>query len=88
MLYVPLNLEKDFSMDTLVVSGAYVGAVAQKEMVAIKQQARANIFENNDPPSFQLQMANDRLEKPLATNTPNFDNGYNTFAEYFVEMKH
>ena len=73
--------------DALVDSGAYVSAIAQKELDRIKQQSPSNILKIDDPPNFQIQVANGQLEKPTATATLNFDIGDQIFAEHFVVMK-
>ena len=87
MLYVPLDFENGLTIDALVDSGAYVSAIAQTELDRIKQQAPSNILKIDDPPNFQIQVANGQLEKPTATATPKFDIGDHTFAEHFVVMK-
>ena len=48
-LYVPLHFENGSTLDAFVDSGAYVSAIAQKEMDIIKQQAPSNILETDDP---------------------------------------
>ena len=87
MLYVPLDFENGFIKDALVDSGAYVSAIAQKELDRIKQQAPSNILKSDEPPNFQIQVANGQLEKPTATATLKFDIGDHIFAEHFVVMK-
>ena len=87
MLYVALDFENGLTIDALVDSGAYVSAIAQKELDRIKQQATSNILKINDPPNFQIQVANGQLEKPTATATLEFDIGDHISAEHFVEMK-
>ena len=87
MLYVPLDFEKGFTIDALVDSGAYVSAIAQKELDRIKQQSPSNILKIDDPPNFQIQVANGQLKKPTATATLKFDIGDHIFAEQFVVMK-
>ena len=87
MLYVPLDFENGLTIDALVDSGAYVSATAQKELDRIKQQSPPNILKIDDPPNFQIQVANGQLEKPTATATLKFDIGDHTFAEHFVVMK-
>ena len=87
MLYVPLDFENGLTIDALVDSGAYVSAIAQKELDRIKQQSPSNILKIDDPPNFQIQVANGQLEKPTATATLNFDIGDHIFAEHFVVMK-
>ena len=52
-----------------------------------KEKASINILILDDPPNFQLQVANDQLEKALSTATLNFEIGDNTFAEHFIVMK-
>ena len=78
MLYVPLDFENGLTIDALVDSGAYVSAIAQTELDRIKQQAPANVFKIDDPPNFQIQVANDQLETPISTATFKFDIGDNT----------
>ena len=87
MLYVPLDFENGLTIDALVDSGAYVSAIAQKELDRIKQQAASNILETDDPPNFQIQVANGQLAKPIATGTPKLFIGDHIFAEHFVVMK-
>ena len=87
MLYVPLDFENGLTKDALVDSGAYVRAIAQKELDRIKQQSPSNILKIDDPPNFQIQGANGQLEKPTATATLKFDIGDHIFAEHFVVMK-
>ena len=87
MLYVPLDFENGLTIDALVDSGAYVSAIAQKNLDRIKQQSPSNMLNIDDPPNFQIQVANDQLEKPTATTTLKFDIGDHIFAEHFVVMK-
>ena len=87
MFYVPLDFENGLTIDALVDSGAYVSAKAQKELDRIKQQSPSNILKIDDPPNFQIQVANGQLEKPTATATLKFDIGDHMFAEHFVVMK-
>ena len=44
MLYVPLDFENGSTIDALVDLGAYVSAIAQKELARTKQQAPSNII--------------------------------------------
>ena len=88
MLYVPLDFENGLTIDALVDLGAYVSAIAQKELDRFKQQALSNILKIDDPPNFQIKVANGQLEKPAATATLKFDIGDHIFAEYFVVMKY
>ena len=87
MLYVPLDFENGLKRDALVDSGAYVSAIAQNELDRIQQQSPSNILKIDDPPNFQIQVANGHLEKPKATTTLEFDIGDHIFAEHFVVMK-
>ena len=67
MLYVPLDLENGWLIEALVDSRAYVGAIAKKKLDIIKQQAPSIILKIDDPPHFQIQVANGQLEGPIAT---------------------
>ena len=87
MLYVHLDFENGLTIDALVDSRAYVSAIAQTELDRIKQQAPGNVFKIDDPPNFQIQVANGQLEKPISTATLKFDIRNNTFAEHFVVLK-
>ena len=88
MLYVPLEFENGSTTDALVDLRAYFTAIAQKELDRIKQQSPSNVLEFDDPPNFQIQVANGQLEKPTATATLKFDIGDHIFAEHFVVMKY
>ena len=44
LLYVPLDFENGLTIDAIVVSGAYVSAIAQNELDRIKQQSPSNIL--------------------------------------------
>ena len=87
MLYVPLDFENNPTVDALVDSGAFLSAFAQDDLYTIKQTVPKNILKIDDPPNFQIQLANGQLEKPVATATLKFEIGVNTFAEHFVVMK-
>ena len=64
-----------------------MSAIAQKELDRIKQQSPPNILKIDDPPNFQIQVANGQLENPTATATLKVDIRDHTFAEHFVVMK-
>ena len=87
MLYVPLDFENKLTVDALVDSGAFVSAIAQDDLETIRQKAPNNILKIDDPPNFQIQLANGQLEKPLSTATLKFEIGNNSFAQHFVPMK-
>ena len=87
MLYVPLDFENNLTVDALVDSGAFVSAIAQDDLETIKQKAPNNILKIDNPPNFQIQVANGQLEKPLSTVTQKFEIGDNSLAEHFVVMK-
>ena len=87
MLYVHLDFDNGLTIDALVDSGAYVSAIAQKELDRIKRQSPSNILKIDDPPNIQIQLANGQLKKPIATTTLKFDIGDHIFAELFVVMK-
>ena len=87
LLYVPPDFEHNLTVDALVDSGAFVSAIAQDDSETIKQKAPNNVLKIDDPPNFQIQVANGQLEKPLSTATLKFEIGDNSFAEHFVVMK-
>ena len=87
MLYVLLDFENNLTADVLVDSGAFVRAIVQDDLETIKQKAPNNILKIDDPPNFQIQVANGQLETPLSTATLKFEIGDNSFAENFVLMK-
>ena len=67
-------------------SGAFVSEIAQIDLDTIKQKAPKDILKIDDPPNFQIKVAKDQLEKPLATTALKFRTGDNNFAEHFVVM--
>ena len=87
MLYVPLDFEKNLTVDALEDSGAFVSAIAQDDLDTINQKAPNNILKIDNPPNFQIQVANGQLEKPISTAALKFKIGDNRFAEHFVVMK-
>ena len=56
-------------------------------MDTVKRKAPNKILKIDDPPNFQIQIANGELEKPFATATLKYDSGDNIFAEHFVVRK-
>ena len=50
MLHGPLDFQNGLTIDALVDSGAYVSAIAQKELDRIQQQSPSNILKIDDPP--------------------------------------
>ena len=87
MLYVPLDFENNLTVDALVDSRSLVSAIAQDYLETIKQKAPNNILKIDDPPNFQIQVANGQLEKPLSTATLKFEIGDKSFAEHLVVMQ-
>ena len=69
MLYVSPDFENGSAIGVLVDLGAFVSALAQKELDRIEQPALSNILKIDEPPNFQIQVANGQLEKPIATAT-------------------
>ena len=87
MLYVPLDFENNHTVDALMDSGAFVSAIGQDDLETIKQKVPNNILKIDEPPNFQIQVANGQLEKPLSTAALKNEIGDNSFAEHFVVMK-
>ena len=84
---MPLDFEKNITVDALVDSGAFVSAIAQNNLDTIKKKAQNIILKIDDPPIFLIQLANGQLEKPLSTDTLKFEIGDNTFTQHFLVMK-
>ena len=61
MLYVPLDFENNLREDALVDFGAFVSAIAQEDLDTIKQKAPNNVLNFDEPPNFQVQVANGQL---------------------------
>ena len=85
--FVPLDFENNQTVEAMVDSGAYVSPVTQNDLDTIKEKAPTKILKNDDPPDFQIQVANGQLEKPLETTTLKFENGDHYFAEHIVVLK-
>ena len=85
--YLPLDFENSLTVDALVESRAFVSAMVQDDLDTIKQKAPNTIIKIDDPPNFQIHVANGQLEKPLLTAILKFEMGDNPFADHFVVMK-
>ena len=84
---MPLDFENNLTVDVLEDSRAFVSAIAQNDLDTIKQKAPNEFLKIDDPPIFQIQVANGQLEKPLSTATLKYEIGDNNFAEHFVVIK-
>ena len=84
---MPLDFENNLKIDALVDSWAFARAIARNDLDTIKEKPPKNNLKIDDPPIFQIQVANGQLEKPLATTTFKFESGEKIFAKYFVVMK-
>ena len=87
LLYMPLDFENKLTVDALLQSGTFVSANTKNDLDTIKEKAPNNILKIDDPPNFQIQVANGQLEKHLSTAALKFEIGDNIFAEHFVVMK-
>ena len=87
ILYLRLDFQNNHTVDALVDSGEFVSAIAQDDLETIKQKAPNNFLKNDEPPNFQIQVANGQLEKPISTATLKFEIGENGFAEQIAVMK-
>ena len=74
MLYVTPHSENNLTLDALVASGAYVSTTAQNDLVTIKQKSPNKLLKIDNPPDFEIQVANGQLEKSLASTTLKFEN--------------
>ena len=87
MLFVPLDFANNLTIDALLDQGAFVSAIAQNDLDTITDKAPNNVLKIDDPPNFQIQVANGQLEKTLSTSTLQFEIGDNIYAEHFVVRK-
>ena len=58
MLYVPLDFENNLRVYALVDFGAFVSAIVQEDLDTIKQKAPNKVLKFDEPPNFQVQVAN------------------------------
>ena len=84
---MPLDFENKLTADASEYSGAFVSAITQKNLNTIKKKAPNNILKIDDPPNFQIQVADGHLEELLATTTLKFEIGDIIFGENFVLLK-
>ena len=75
MLYVPLDFGNNLTVHCLVDSGTSVSAIEKNDLETTKQKASYNILKIDDPPNFQIQVANGQLEKPSAKAMLKFETG-------------
>ena len=66
MLHMSLDFEKNLTVDAMLYTGAFVSAIAQNDLDGKKEKAPKNVLKIDDPPNFQIQVANGQLKKPLA----------------------
>ena len=57
-LYVPLDFEKNLTIDALMDSRAFVSAIARKDLDTKKRKAPNKFLKIDDPPNFQVQVDN------------------------------
>ena len=74
-----LNFKSGLIKHAPVDSRTYVSSIAQNEQDRLTQEAQTNFFKSDNSPNFKIQMANGRLEQPLATTTRKFDFADNNF---------
>ena len=86
-MHMPLDFENCPTKDVPADTGAYISAIAQKELYRLEEQAPNNILKIDKPLNFTVEVVNGQLEKPFAATTTKFDIGDSTFEEGFVVMK-
>ena len=57
-LYVPLDFEKNLTVNALVDSRAYISAIIHNELETLKQTAPIKFLKLDNLPNFQIQVAN------------------------------
>ena len=85
-LYVPPDFKNIQKVDALVHSRAFVSAIAQNALDTIKEKAPKVFLKIQDPPEFQIQVANGQLGKPISTATLKFEIG-DTFFHWTLLRK-
>ena len=83
---MPPDFENILTVDASMDSGSLVSAISKKDLNTIKQKATNSFLKIDDPPNFQIQVANGQSEKPLAKTTLNCEIGDYIEAEKFVVM--
>ena len=56
---MPLDFENNLTVDALVDSGAFVSVIARNDLDTKKEKAPNNTLKVDDPPKFQIQVADD-----------------------------
>ena len=87
MLYVTLDFENNLTVYTFVDSKVNFGAIAENDLDKTKQNAPNTLLKIDNPPNFQIQVATDQLEKPLARTTLKSGFGDTLLFKHFVVMK-
>ena len=72
MTYIPLNFKKGLRKGALVDCDAYDSTIVESELKKVKQQAPNSNFRIDNTRNFQKHVANDWLEKPIATAALNW----------------
>ena len=72
MLYMPLEIENNLTVDALVDSGVVVSAIAQNDLDIIEQKAPDKILKIDDPPNFQIQVAKWPVRKTYSNSHVQF----------------
>ena len=87
ILYVPPDFDNNLTVDAFVDSRVYVSPIAQINLDTTKQKAPLITLKTDDPPNFQVHVADGQKETSLATALLKFEIEDNIFAENFVPMK-
>ena len=85
MLYFPMDFW-DLNIDGLIDTGALSSAIPEADLRKIRKLAPQTILNEGPPPEYQIMVANEQLEAPIATVELQFEVGDITFRETFTVM--
>ena len=83
MLHFPMDFG-ELNIDGLIETGALSSAIPEADLRKIRLLAPHTILNEGPPPEFQIMVANEQLEAPIATVELQFEVGDITFREKFI----
>ena len=76
----------EFNIDGLIDTGVLSSAIPEADLRTFRLLAPHTILNGGPPPEFQIMVANEQLEAPIATIELQFEVGDITFREKFIVM--
>ena len=83
MLYFPMDFG-DLTTDGQIDTRALSSAISEADFEKIEQSSTQKILKEVAPPDFQIMVAYQKLETPIATTKMHFELGDITFVERFI----